>query len=66
MASGEIDCIHEENHAAHLEELWKELQTFLAAKQMEKAKDMRADLCRFPRENILTYLAQTGGRRSTR
>jgi hypothetical protein len=66
MASGEIDCIHEEDHAAYLEELWEEIQTFLAAKQMEKAKDISADLCRFPRENITTYLAQTGGRRSTR
>src|SRR5712691_3486311 len=53
MTSGEIDCIHVENHAAHLEELWEEIQTFLAAKQMEKAKDMHADLCRFPREYIL-------------
>jgi hypothetical protein len=48
MASGEIDCIHEENHAAHLEELWEEIQTFLAVNQMEKAKDLRTDLRRLP------------------
>jgi hypothetical protein len=29
MISGEIDCIHGENHAAHLEELWEEFPTVL-------------------------------------